>query len=221
MSGMNIFLSKKLVAEPSFIAEISGRYRINGNRLIEIYQNNRQLMGKELGEEQTELIKISDSTYVRRKSELRMQFKPNSENKTMDLLVIDPNNGTIISTFARMDNDEKIPVELLVDGSFNQSLKAYQALMKEDPKNPTINENNLNVLGYRFLSNNQTKIAKDVFKVNMMLYPNSFNVYDSYAEACMKMGDIDLAIENYKRSLSLNPQNSNAKEFLKELQKKK
>ena len=209
---------KKMVAEPSFIAEISGRYLINGNRLIDIYENNKQLMGKELGEEPTELIKISDSTYVRRKSELRMQFKPNSENKAMDMLVLDPNNGTVISSFTRMDNDKKIPVELLLEGDFDQSLEAYQALMKEDLKDPTINENNLNGLGYRFLGNDQMKIAKDVFKVNMMLYPESFNVYDSYAEACMKMGDIELAIENYKRSLSLNPENNNAKEFIKKLQ---
>lgn len=211
----------KMKTDPSFIAEISGRYRISGSRLIEIYQNNKQLLSKELGEEPTELIKISDSTYVRRESEFRMQFKPISENKVMNMLVLDANNGTVVSTFAKMDNDEKIPIELLIEGDFNQSLEAYQGLLKEDPKDPTINENNLNRLGYHFLNNDQMKIAQNVFKVNMILYPNSFNVYDSYAEACMKMGDNGLAIENYKKSLSLNAENNNAKEMLKELQKKK
>ena len=139
----------------------------------------------------------------------------------MNMLILDAKDGTIVSTFARMDDDEKIPVEFLLEGDFNQSLEAYQALMIGDPKDPTIDENNLNSLGYGFLNNEQTKLAQDIFRVNTILYPNSANVYDSYAEACMKIGDIDLAIENYKKSLTLDPQNNNAKEMIKELQEKK
>jgi len=52
-----------------------------------------------------------------------------------------------------------------------------------------------------------------------MLYPDSFKVYESYAKACMKIGEIDLAILNYSKSLELNPQNNHAKDMLKELQK--
>ena len=63
------------------------------------------------------------------------------------------------------------------------------------------------------------KLSQDVFKVNMMLYPDSFKVYESYAKACMKIGETDLAILNYSKSLELNPQNNNAKHMLKELKK--
>jgi hypothetical protein len=35
----------------------------------------------------------------------------------------------------------------------------------------------------------------------------------------MKIGEIDLAILNYSKSLELNPQNNNAKDMLIELQK--
>ncbi len=212
---------EKMEVEPSLITEISGRYRINDNRLIEVYQNNKQLISKVLGEEPIELIRISDSSYVRRDSERRIRFQPDSENETMNILFLDANDGAVVSTFSRMENDKKIPFEFLVEGNFNKSLEAYQALMKEDAKNPAVNENNLNNLGYGFLSNDQSKIAQDVLKVNMILYPDSFNVYDSYAEACMKLGEIDLAIKNYKKSLDLNPENNNAVEMLKELQKSK
>lgn len=209
---------KKIENDIAYIAEISGRYQISGNRRVEVYQNNNKLMVNELGEEPSELIKISDSTYIRRDTELLFQFKPDLENKTTNMSILDANNGTVVSSFDRMDKDIKLPIELLVEGNFNQSLEAYRALMKEDAKDPTINEDNLNGLGYRFLSNDQVKIAQDVLKVNMMLYPNSFNVYDSYAEACMKLGEINLAIENYNKSIKLNPENSNAKEKLKQLQ---
>ncbi len=210
----------KMKIDSAYIAEISGRYPINGNRRIEVYQNNGQLMTKELGEEPTELIKISDSTYVRRDTDRLFQFKPDSENKTMNMSILDANNGTVVSSFDRMDTDKKMPIELLVEGDFNQSLEAYQGLMNEDAKDPAINEENLNGLGYRFLSNDQTKIAQNIFKINMMLHPDSFNVYDSYAEACMKLGEIDLAIENYNKSIKLNPENSNAKKMLKQLYQK-
>ncbi len=212
---------KKLTLDHALLDEISGRYRVNGNRLIEVYQNNNQLIYQELEEEPTELIKISDSTYVSRESDRLIQFKPNSENEKMNMHILNSNGGAGVSSYVKMNDDEKIPMELLVEGNFTQSLEAYQVLMKKDTKDPTIDENNLNRLGYRFLNNEQTKLAQDIFRVNLMLYPNSSNVYDSYAEACMKIGDIDLAIENYQKSLNLDPQNNNAKEMIKELQKKK
>lgn len=209
---------KKMEDEPATIAEISGRYLIGGNRRIAVYQDNNQLLTKELSEEPNELIKISDSTYVRRDTERLFQFKTDEGGK-MNMSILDATNGNVVSSFARMDTDRKLPIEMLVEGDFNEALKAYQELMKEDAKDPTINEDALNRLGYRFLSNDKTKIAQDVFKVNMMLYPDSFNVYDSYAEASMKIGAIDLAIENYTKSLQLNPENNNATEKLKELKK--
>ena len=97
--------------------------------LIDVYQNNNKLISKEIGGKSIELIKISDSTYVNRENERFIQFKSNPETKTMDMLVIDPNDGTIFETFPRMDNDEKIPIEFLVEGGFNQSLEAFQELM--------------------------------------------------------------------------------------------
>ena len=197
----------------------SGYFKNPDNDLYYLYVNRYTNWETAIDKHQTKFDnKFKDEVWILHVTNSVPVIKPNSENKAMDMLVLDPNNGTVISSFTRMDNDKKIPVELLVEGDFDQSLEAYQALMKEDLKDPTINENNLNGLGYRFLGNDQMKIAKDVFKVNMMLYPESFNVYDSYAEACMKMGDIELAIENYKRSLSLNPENNNAKEFIKKLQ---
>jgi len=53
------------------------------------------------------------------------------------------------------------------------------------------------------------------------LYPDNSNVYDSLAEAYILSGDNKRAIENYKISLELNPDNTNAREKLAELQKEK
>jgi len=210
---------KKMILDKAMLNEISGRYRVNGNKLINVYQNNNLLYSKILGEEPTELIKISNSTYVKRESNQLIQFNTNSENEKLNMLILNPNNGTIVSTYIRMEKDEKIPIEFLMDGDFEQGLEAYQALMSKDPNDPTIDEKKLNMIGYRFLNEEKGKLAMDIFKVNTILYSNSSNTYDSYAEACMKNGYTELAIENYKKSFSLDPQNNNAQEMIKELQK--
>jgi CubicO group peptidase (beta-lactamase class C family) len=213
---------KKMKIEPSVIAEISGRYQIFDDLPCEIFEKDKLLfLQNTLAEESVELVKISDSTYVTRGSNRTIQFKPNLGNTTINMLRRDANDETLVSTFAKMDNDEKIPVDFLLESNFEGAMNAYSALMKQNLNDPAINEDNLDRLGYNFLNRNKTKLAQDVFKVNMTLYPESFNVYDSYAEACMEMGEIELAILNYNKSLSMNPKNNNAKEMLKELKKNK
>jgi Flp pilus assembly protein TadD len=56
-----------------------------------------------------------------------------------------------------------------------------------------------------------------VLKLNVELYPGSWNVYDSLGEAYMLNGDKALAISNYEKSLELNPKNSNGALMLKKL----
>jgi Flp pilus assembly protein TadD len=60
--------------------------------------------------------------------------------------------------------------------------------------------------------------ATELFKLNAQVFPGSWNAYDSLGEAYMKAGQKQLAIDNYKQSLELNPANDNAKEKLKVLE---
>ncbi len=52
---------------------------------------------------------------------------------------------------------------------------------------------------------------------NVDCFPGSYNEYDGLAEAYMVNGDRELAIENYRRSLELNPANQNAVDTLRRL----
>ena len=210
---------KKMEIEQALADKITGRYIENG-RIIEVFQKENQLITKNiLDVKAEELVKVSDSNFVKRNSSRLIQFKPNSENETSNLLYINRNDGTIVSTFVKMDSYKKEPVELLLEGDFEKALNAYKIRKEYDSVYPTVTEDYLNRLGYSFLNEDRMKLSQNTFKVNMMLYPDSFKVYDSYAEACMKIGEIDLAILNYSKSLELNPQNNNAKHKLKELQK--
>jgi Flp pilus assembly protein TadD len=67
------------------------------------------------------------------------------------------------------------------------------------------------------LGQGDTKDAIQVFQMNVQEYPKSWNCYDSLGEAYMKAGQKDLAIQNYNKSLELNPNNTNGAEMLKKL----
>ena len=56
----------------------------------------------------------------------------------------------------------------------------------------------INRLGYQFLGKNEHAQAIEVFLVNLDLYPESDNVYDSLGEAYEKSGQLKLAAENYQ-----------------------
>lgn len=78
-------------------------------------------------------------------------------------------------------------------------------------------EDFVNNCGYKQLRSGNIDIAIEIFKKNIGNYPNSFNVYDSMGEAYMAKGEKKLAIENYEKSISLNPNNEDGKEMLKKL----
>jgi CubicO group peptidase (beta-lactamase class C family) len=75
----------------------------------------------------------------------------------------------------------------------------------------------LNEIGYEFIKRKNYQDALAFFKLNTELFPSDANTWDSLGEAYMVSGNTVSAIENYEKSLSLNPENENAVNKLKEL----
>jgi CubicO group peptidase (beta-lactamase class C family) len=92
----------------------------------------------------------------------------------------------------------------------------FYDLKKNKPDEYNFSEEDINTLGYSYMDKNLTA-ALAIFKMNIDMYPNSSNVYDSYGEALLKNGDKDLAIENYKKSVELNPANTGGIQALEKL----
>jgi len=93
----------------------------------------------------------------------------------------------------------------------------YSQLKTSDPNGYDFSENELIGLGYKLIGMKRFADAIAVFKLSTEVYPKSYNTFDSLAEAYMDNGAKNLAIENYRKSLELNPQNTNATEKLKVL----
>ncbi len=199
------------------IEKIVGRYKVNNNSIISIYYNNGLLYRNNIGEKPIKLLKISDTLYVSREDDKNtMQFKSNSENKN-DILIIRNHNGNLNFSLKKMKENEKIPIEFLENGNFDQALKGYQSLISKNSRNPDITEPSLNKLGYRYLKLNNIKLSLDILRINTILYPNSASSYNNYAKACLKNGKTDLAIKNYKKALLIDPNNKNANKMVNKL----
>ncbi|MDH3494750.1 MAG: serine hydrolase [Acidobacteriota bacterium] len=87
----------------------------------------------------------------------------------------------------------------------------YREFKKKNPDKYDFREGELNTLGYQLIRSGKTKDAIEVFKLNVEMYPEASNPYDSLGEAYLKDGDKINAVANYKKSLELNPANLGAK----------
>jgi CubicO group peptidase (beta-lactamase class C family) len=97
------------------------------------------------------------------------------------------------------------------------AIDKYRKLKDSDNDSYDFSENQLNNLGYMYLRSGNFDKALALFKLNIEAYPKGFNTYDSYAEALMTKGDNENAIIYFKKSLELNPANTNGIDQLKKL----
>ncbi|HEX8707805.1 MAG TPA: serine hydrolase [Pyrinomonadaceae bacterium] len=98
------------------------------------------------------------------------------------------------------------------------AIAEYRERRKTAPPSARLNEAQVNRVGYALLSKKMIDEAIEILKLNVEDFPRSWNVYDSLAEAYMLKGENRLAIENYRKSIELNPDNAGGKEALKKLQ---
>jgi D-alanyl-D-alanine-carboxypeptidase/D-alanyl-D-alanine-endopeptidase len=84
----------------------------------------------------------------------------------------------------------------------DEAITLYQERKKTKPDQYDFSEEVLNTLGYSYMDSN-LPVAMAILKLNVEQFPDAFNVYDSYGEVLLKM-----AIQNYKKSVELNPSNA-------------
>jgi glyoxylase-like metal-dependent hydrolase (beta-lactamase superfamily II) len=91
-----------------------------------------------------------------------------------------------------------------------------KVLAERDSESPAyfFSESEINGYGYAFLRRDMIEEAVELFRINVELFPDSWNSYDSLGEALLRAGDTDQAVAMYEKSLVLNPDNDNGKEVL-------
>ena len=117
--------------------------------------------------------------------------------------------------YAQYDSPEYIIPKTIINNGLEAGIEQYKVW--KNKHSHRFKESTLNSIGYYFLAKEKNKEAIEIFKLNVVAYPNSFNVYDSLGEAYMENGNKELAIKNYEKSIRLNPDNYNGIEALKNL----
>ncbi len=105
--------------------------------------------------------------------------------------------------------------------NINEGVKYYYALKESDYDIYSFeNPNELNSLGYDLLSLKMINQSIEIFKLAVSEFPSDGNLYDSLGEAYYTNKQYELALLNYKKSLELNPKNTNAEEMINKIPKK-
>jgi len=128
----------------------------------------------------------------------------------------DPILEAAITAIAETPLDQQVRAALAAD-----DLDRVRRLVRDyrhDPRHKYATyENDFNNLGYELMSQKKLEAAVAVFELNVESFPQSFNTWDSLAEALMNRGDKAKAIAYYEKSLALNPKNTNAVAMLAKL----
>ena len=110
--------------------------------------------------------------------------------------------------------------ELVAEGRFEDA-EALLPSSSDDPSAALLGESALNRLGYvYFYQREDVATAVAVFEMNVRAHPEAWNPHDSLGEAYAAAGRRAEAIASFRRSLELNPDNSNAAEQIEELEGK-
>jgi len=204
-----------------FINKVTGRYLYNSDEVVEAYFKENELYLIWRGAKNIKPIKIGDNIFYVKEMNEKIQFLTNPDDqKEYMVLVPKEENRTIKYNYKKLEDQEKIPREYLKNNEFNKALEGYLLIKEKDSLDFSINEGELNSLGYKELRENNIDQAIHIFNINVALHPASSNVYDSLGEAYMKKGDTTMAIDNYTKSLLLDSGNARAKRNIEKLQNK-
>jgi len=199
------------------VTKVVARYKYNSDQVITIYQEGDQLFLKFMRDDPMELFRIGENKFVRHEQEIPVLFLTNPEDDNLYLIFEQNEDDQPEFNIPRMNNGEKVPYEWLEDGNYEKALASYRVLKEENPDDEAISEGNINRMGYQVMGRGDVKRAIEIFRINVALYPDAYNTYDSLGEAHMENGDTELAILNYKKSLELNQDNTNAVNMLERL----
>lgn len=122
-------------------------------------------------------------------------------------------------SYGRYDDPSRV-ARLAVTRSFladgpAAGLARFEAVSSEYPD--MFDEGDVNGLGYLLLRRGAVEEAIAVFERNTIDYPQSSNVWDSLGEALREAGRLEESIENYEKSIALDPSNQNAERFVEEM----
>lgn len=104
--------------------------------------------------------------------------------------------------------------------NLNKAIETYNSLKKNYKEEYSFeNPSELNKLGYELLRAGKNNESIALFKFATKEFPKNANLFDSLGEAYFTSKQYDLALDSYKRAISLDETNENAKKMADKIKK--
>lgn len=165
------------------------------------------------------------------------------ENKIADLVLLEKNplesinntrsisaiiyNGKIYNREKLLNNVEKfVKKESFVDTLFKATIEKdvlsainlYYELKENCPDQYIFKQNELTSLAFRLVESDKIKDAIEILKFSVTVYPESVSAYQALGLGYHLGGQVELAIETFKKVLKIDPSNNYAQEMLMKLE---
>ncbi|MDQ1088917.1 serine hydrolase [Siphonobacter sp. SORGH_AS_1065] len=201
--------SNRLISKASFQTLLKNPYAVDEGGSLGRYFEKEELQRHNGVSYKFESIFINDF-----KNNITIIILSNNLNRVWDL-------GHIIHDLM-LGKDYKIPKKSIYQAirkesfiDINKAIGAYYSLKKISEKEYSFdNSSELNKLGYELLRSGNIDSAIKIFSLNVSEFPGSANTYDSRGEAYFNKKEYQLSINDYQKSLELDPTNHNAEEMI-------
>lgn len=205
--------SKSIEYSEEFKTATSGKYNYNANELIEVsYEGNNIFIHWRGGKLET--ISLDENEFFVADMNKKLSFVEHPETKTQYLSIISKDNDKPTYDYRKIPDNYMTPGMHLKAGNYDEALKGYLEIKKQDSLSPFISERNMNRLGYKYFGEQKYEDAIAIFILNTKLHPTSSNVYDSLGQAYLVSGDSLQAYNNYKKAYEFNTGNRRAKTYI-------
>lgn len=210
-----ISCSKNIEYTKEYIDQTSGRYLFNEENIIDVYYEDQKLYLNWGESKVIEPLVLADSSFFIADIYQKLRFVQHPQTNNWYLSIVDnENEDRITYDYVKVADDYQTPDMHLERGDYQKALEGYLTIKAEDSTSVFLDEGELNSLGYRLLRREKYDDAVEVFKMNVVLFPESANVYDSLADGYLAQGDSLEAYTNFKKTLELNNANSKAKNYV-------
>jgi len=212
---------KSEVIQEALLDKYTGRYLLSQLQVLDVKRNGNKLTFVIDDFSPANLFRVQSDLYGKSENEF------DTDNKDVSISFIESDSGVNSLTLS-WRGQKKILNRAPVDFTTIMELllkKRYDAAYEQISLNKVLYtldfiENPLVLAGYDLLNQNKIPEAVKIFRLAVELFPESWNAYDSLGEGYMKAGNKEFAIENYEKSIKLNPNNKNAIKIVTKLKHK-
>jgi len=192
----------KLEVPQEALERYPGRYRYNAEQAFTIERREDRLFMQYAGGDAHELHNVGEARYVRREQPWPITFTVEGSVATFHFIQRDgsPQNHH------RMADDERAPREILVAEGYEKALPVYRKLFEQSHDDPAISERWLNGQGLGMAAGELYEPAIGLLRIATEFYPDSANTWDSVGYVYRQMGQLDRALQSYRKALEFAPE---------------